>query len=474
MNELTPVASTTMRPRYIFHILLLVLYQCWQVVANTDFPGCYDRLRNGTFGLDGAVDSNGHRVSDLAQAVGLTYQACKANCGPGAETFTWRIFSQQFTAWLLPWLALISQLPYGANDGLSNCETMLLTVGSPMLAAYSLALAVTSNRWMVKRFRRSTHRNSFFAAKILSSLQQVSFTVADEDILASLIVLPENDSWWRRLEEALDYSGPQWTLAAIISMGYVMLAYIFTWVDTLQGQLTAQVFANGQSIGSIWLSLLPIVICSLQLSPKSDAGRIKRAVEAANKTFYVATDSDAPKQSNGIRNRAIVIETASRDKEYEDQICPTAICFYTRVFSWVRNARRVTNAFDAVSQYPYLNDQDSDKEPRTISEVCKRCKLPDHQDAFHFWDNFSIYVTSAFLAISLQWGTTGAAIMAIYLTPTRGMYQPKFSLVSAFSFFIVTRFRLPFSFIPAVRHPLYDRMAPAGRFEYPCSLLRLV
>ncbi|KIL56921.1 hypothetical protein M378DRAFT_133577 [Amanita muscaria Koide BX008] len=401
----------------MLYILLLVLQSCLNVVASTDFKGCYDRLRNGEFGLDSAVDSNGNGVTDIAQAAGLTYEACKIDCGPGSEAFIWRNFSNQFTAWLLPWLALISQLPYGANDALSNFETMVLTVGSPMLAGYSLALAVTSNRWMIKRFRRSTHRSSFYAARILCSLQQVSFDIAEKHILPSLIVLKENDVWWRKLDEALDYPSPRWTLAAIVSMGYVALAYAFTWVDTLTGELTAQVFANGQCISSIWLSLLPIVTCNLQLSPKSDADRIRKAVETANNSFFIVTEAGGLEQTTS--TRAVIVETASRDMEDEDQICPTSICFYARIFSWIQTARRVTDAFDAVSHHEHTGQQGkSNVNMRTRSEVIQSCKLED--DRSHFYDIFRIYMISTLLAVFLQWGTTGAAIMAIYLTPTRG------------------------------------------------------
>ena len=41
-------------------------------------------------------------------------------------------------------------------------------------------------------------------------------------------------------------------------------------------------------------------------------------------------------------------------------------------------------------------------------------------EATSTYDIFRIYMISALLAVFLQWGTTGAAIMAIYLTPTRG------------------------------------------------------
>ena len=43
-------------------------------------------------------------------------------------------------------------LPFGANDRFDNLITMLLTVGSPTLAAYLLALTVLNGRWVAKLF----------------------------------------------------------------------------------------------------------------------------------------------------------------------------------------------------------------------------------------------------------------------------------------------------------------------------------
>ncbi|KAM6492326.1 hypothetical protein JOM56_012050 [Amanita muscaria] len=402
--------------RMIF-IIFLVLRYTRQVMASTNFAECYNQLlnRNST---EGVVDGSGWPVTNISDAVGYTYQACLSQCGRGNEPFNWPEFNQQFTAWFLPWLALISQLPYGAHDALSNFEAMLLTVGSPMLAAYSLALTVTSNRWMIKRFRQSNHPRAFSAAKALRNLQQVLLTLPKEDeVLPSLVVLQENDELWEKLDEGLDYEGPRWTLAAIMSIVYVALTYVFTWVSTLQDDLTAQVYANGQSIGSLWLSLLPIVTCYLQISPKSEGDRIRKAVEIANKCLYVATETGEPERVRGIR--AITVNTADRDVVYEDQVCTTPIHFYDRVFTWLWAAQQVTDAFEAASISEFKQEK-SGKEPRTTADVIEWCTLGDCQDNNQVYEFLSIYVRSALLALFLQWGTTGAAIIALYLTPTRG------------------------------------------------------
>lgn len=45
----------------------------------------------------------------------ITYRQCVETCGGGPGEFKWTMFSQGFGAWLLPWIALIFQLPFGAT-----------------------------------------------------------------------------------------------------------------------------------------------------------------------------------------------------------------------------------------------------------------------------------------------------------------------------------------------------------------------
>ena len=178
-------------------------------VAGTNFDVCLANVQKGTFGVGvdvGGTDDRGYPVN-VSLATGITYSLCVQACGGGQEPFQWSIFSQQFSAWLLPWLALVSQLPFGANDKLDNLDSVLLTVGSPTLAAYSLTLTVLNSRWVTRRFARYTYPNSRNAIRILSSLQQSPIRVVKEGgLLASLIVLPQNDEWWTELYEWIDYT----------------------------------------------------------------------------------------------------------------------------------------------------------------------------------------------------------------------------------------------------------------------------
>jgi hypothetical protein len=45
----------------------------------------------------------------------FTYKECVDTCGAGVGAFNWTMFSQDFSTWLLPWIALMFQLPFGAT-----------------------------------------------------------------------------------------------------------------------------------------------------------------------------------------------------------------------------------------------------------------------------------------------------------------------------------------------------------------------
>ena len=94
-------------------ILLLLLCLTYLVEA-TSFAQCLEDLKANP-NATGGVDSHGRGVSST-DAVGLDYATCTERCGTAAENFNWRQFAQSFASWLLPWLALFGQLPFGSGN----------------------------------------------------------------------------------------------------------------------------------------------------------------------------------------------------------------------------------------------------------------------------------------------------------------------------------------------------------------------
>jgi len=183
-------------------------------------------------------------------------------------------------------MALVSQLPFGSNNKLDNLESVLLTIGLP---AYSLTLIVLNGHWIAGRFAWSTYPNIWCAICIFNSLQQAPLRVVKDDaLLASIVVLPQNDERWIELDDWLNDTH-FWSISVVTSTAWVVIAYIFTVVDTLTKDLRSSIQANGQAVGSLWLWLLPIIIGWLMMLLKCNSVRLSKMIESANRIAYVAT-----------------------------------------------------------------------------------------------------------------------------------------------------------------------------------------
>jgi hypothetical protein len=406
------------------------------------FHQCLDAINKMT--INGKTDNHGNLLPpSTSNATAITYDLCVSQCGDGQEPFQWRIFSQQFSSWQLPWLALVSQLPFGANDKLDNLESMLLTLGSPTLAAYSLALTVLNGRWIAQLFSNYRYPNAGNAVRILSSLQQSPLRVdTDDALLASLIMLPQNDEWWAELVIWLNYTHT-WSISAATSIAWVIIAYVFTIIDYFsQGvQDATSINSNGGSIGSLWLWLLPIVVGWLQLSPKCDSTRLDQAVDRANSIAYVAHQTSQPIKASKIsRKRAINIARSELDEARLDERSTPPIYNYARFLPWIQAVIVVSNAFGSICERDHHHDPfDPETEWRDRNseggDALTALQVDDYSRPRlgsiyrfprHRWGLDSsapsrMLIASA-LALTLQWGTTGAAIVISWFTPTIGEY----------------------------------------------------
>jgi len=409
-----------------------------------DFHQCLVSINNSTT-LTGKTDHHGNPLPPTSNVTAITYDLCVSECGTGQEPFKWTIFSQQFCTWLLPWLALLSQLPFGANDKFDNLESMLLTLGSPTLAAYSLALTVLNGRWITQLFSKYRYPNAKNAVRILSDLQQSPLRVNTDDVhLASLIMLPQNDAWWEELVLWLEYYPHTWSISAATSITWVIIAYIFTIIQYFLGDAQNALNPNGDGVGSIgplWLWLLPVVVGWLQLSPKCDSFRLHQAVDRANSIAYVANSTSQPiKAENSSRKRAIDIARSEPDKARRDERSTPPIYNYARFFPWVQTVIVVSDAFDIICERDHHRDlvdqtkwQDRNSEggdALTALQVANY-SLPGPGSAYHHprhrWELGGsalsrMFIASA-IALALQWGTTGGAIIIVWFTSAFGEHN---------------------------------------------------
>ena len=201
--------------------------------------------------------------------------------------------------------------------------------------------------------------------------------------------------------------------------------------------------SNGQAVGSLWLWLLPIVVGWLQVSPKCDSMRVKQAIEKANKLAYIASDnpaSDIPVLASSESELHAMSLSQNTDDLRCDERCTAPIYNYARFLPWAAAVESVCKVFHAASEHAHkhrpVNPQvdwvttekssrPSDKN-RTgsriqVDEYClpvaEPLAIPPGRWIHGTWSRFTI---ASLLALFLQWGTTGAAVVNTWFTPTTG------------------------------------------------------
>jgi len=172
------------------------------------------------------------------------------------------MFTQQFAAWMLPWLALLSQLPFGAESKLDDLVSVVLTVGSPVLTAYSLVLTALNESYITSRLSDISLPNVEHAVSVLSGLQQAPLQILGEDqeLLALLIALPENRKWWETVHSMIGCEHT-WSISAFAGIVWVLIAYILTVVDAFSALSPTRTFvsSDGPGVSSLWAWVRAVV-----------------------------------------------------------------------------------------------------------------------------------------------------------------------------------------------------------------------
>ncbi|KAJ7136748.1 hypothetical protein C8R44DRAFT_868868 [Mycena epipterygia] len=174
---------------------------------------------------------------------GITFKACQENCGIGIlrQSVEFSSSAIAIATWLLPWIALIAQLPFEAS-GWMDLLSSFLSVGSPALAAYSLALTAFNRRYISHKFEQlrkhaQETRDQYHymvqrvdaAALILQEAQQCPMRANQRNgELASLIVLNDDRiaNFWKTAAKDLENTRRGFTysfLAQALTLAFNLL-----------------------------------------------------------------------------------------------------------------------------------------------------------------------------------------------------------------------------------------------------------
>ena len=380
-------------------------------------------------------------------ATALSYAGCVDYCGAGQEPFSWMTFSQEYCTWLLPYLALLSQLPFGARRRIDNLMSAILTLGSPTLAGYSLFVTLLNARWVNDQlfaeidYPSATVRRS--VVQVLTNMQQVPLRVhpGESARFESLVVHPDNDDWWTTFAAELDYSR-RWSIASAASVTWVVIAFMLSVANSLSN-VADNIVSPGQGTGSVWLCLLPLVVGWLVLSPKCDYTRVHNAYDKASIQVFVADSHDPSAAPTHVTtNFGLTIASSPHRKFHDrnitspDELRIPPVFNYARTLSWSRTVYVTSLYYRAAwRKSNHLVGVDGKHIPGNVrhgvprgsrlgkrSQIIRYCYPDDHEypEPNILWPRgvFFNMIVASLMSLQLQWGTTGAAILVAWFTPT--------------------------------------------------------
>jgi hypothetical protein len=165
-----------------------------------NYDDCKAAVQNGTFGTEGTTDRYGFPTTNLSLIEGYQYQYCVANCGSGSQYNRYKTVSEQSTLWFLPWFLLLAQIPYFAENKGGDFVVMLLTVGSPTTAFYSLFITILDYKWL-KSFCNlqlgdtPVKETLNDISEVLISLHQFPVEIEEIGLLACTL---RDRTWWKK------------------------------------------------------------------------------------------------------------------------------------------------------------------------------------------------------------------------------------------------------------------------------------
>ena len=235
-------------------------------------------------------------------------------------------------------------------DRVDNLVSIVLAIGSPALAGYSLAMTRLNSRWLSRQFLYLNFPNKNNIPLAVSALQHIPFKIdTSSSLLPSLIVLPQNDKYWEGLAKAAKRTR-QWSIPVAMNILWVLVAFLLTIVDSFvdfDHFITVPGDA-GYSIAAVWTWLLPLVVGWFHVGSQPDSDHLRSALDDAHESAYVATalEPALATQVTGRSTRAIKPSARHIDHVNADEKKTAPIFNYSRVFIWSQNAEHILRLYE--------------------------------------------------------------------------------------------------------------------------------
>ena len=235
-------------------------------------------------------------------------------------------------------------------DRFDNLISVFMAIGSPALAGYSLAITRLNSRWLTRQFSDHHFPNKEHIPSAIAALQHIPFRIdASGSLLPSLIVLPQNDRYWKLLGVAAKRTR-QWSIPVAMNIVWVLVAFLLTIIDSFvdfDNFITVPGDA-GYSIAAVWTYLLPLVVGWLHVGSQPEADHLRDALDEAHDVAYVATYTEPVLASrvSGQSARAIKPSTRHIDHVNADEKKAAPIFNYSRVFIWSQHAEHISKLYE--------------------------------------------------------------------------------------------------------------------------------
>jgi hypothetical protein len=384
--------------------------------------------------------------------------------------------------WLLPWLALTAQLPFETGRYWNDLICIFVSLGSPATIVYSLTITLLNRYWIRGRFNKLRDQHNRLEAYIpdhllgvidcmeivLREAQQIPIRLSQGwGRLSSGILLKENMFWWNRVRTDVLHTRRGYSFSLFAQMLLAITAYVFT-------VITSFISIDGNDIGpqlaggGIYIWMIPVIwgwiICGTQASASS----ISEALNDPLHPFFrapilpsevgplidldernIASQRACIQCESGVISCPLAIDGSkgplSPRKSYigrvlepaflhpwwfgfcaeGDEACQGPLFNFARVFTWRQSVTIVEEAFSNVLiKSEVVSPLDHpDIRGRVIAETCGLTAPLNAYVAWSHIDPETWYriIIACFMALFVQWGTAGPAVMIPYLTPVRGL-----------------------------------------------------
>jgi hypothetical protein len=225
-----------------------------------------------------------------------------------------------------------------------------MAIGSPALAGYSLAITRLNGRWLARQFSYLHFPNKVHIPLVVSTLQHIPFRIDTSDsLLPSLIVLGQNDRYWKILGVAAKRTR-QWSIPVAMNIVWVIVAFLLTIVDSFVdfNHFVTVPGDAGCSIVAAWTYLLPLVVGWLHVGSQPEANHLRNALDEAHEIAYVAIANEPVLATRVTRRSTRAIEPSTKHIDYvnADEMKTTPIFNYSRVFVWSQHAEHILRLYE--------------------------------------------------------------------------------------------------------------------------------